>query len=149
MGGASSKQDAFLGTHGNDERSDETPCSCFQLFCPPNNDNKSKFRLRSFGTPLPDTPEKVRRIRNGHSDESKSSSANGNNNGYSGTNHDELRSSKYCGLEREFSGMFVNDSVVGVGDLEESQAEIHDGKVSVYSVFHFIIVYLIVMKFSQ
>jgi len=180
MGGASSKQDAFVGSNSNggDHQqssltASQAPCSCFNtFFCPPKNpNNKSSsknnnssqqhhHKTKSFGTPLPDTPENVRRIRAGEN--------NNNNNGYYYENDDnndheekkiggsggggsfgrtskliaEVRSSRYVGLENEESGMFSYENKGGgrggsggamIGGKiveEEKSADIHDGKVS-------------------
>jgi len=140
MGGASSKPDAFVGSSNNSNNSKETPCSCLTpFFCPPRDSQKFSTRhtkTKSFGSPLPDTPEKVRRIRdhdnnntdaaNGYyyNEETKLSAAQTSNN-------DELRSSKYGGLEKEISGMFSYENHSGVygGDgVEDTCADIHDGK---------------------
>lgn len=162
MGGASSKQDAFVGTSNNNggdyQQSSTTtaaqaPCSCFNtFFCPPKNPNNNKsssknisssqqhhHKTKSFGTPLPDTPENVRRIRAGENNN------NSNNNGYYYENDDddndheekkiggsaggggggsfgrtnkliaEVRSSRYGGLEKEESGMFSYENKGGRG----------------------------------
>lgn len=137
MGGTSSKQDAFVGSNG-DRSKDEPPCSCFTpFFCPPekhnqNTNRSSTSRRSSFGTPLPDTPEQVRRIRD--HDHAKGFYSNEEANG--GVN----RILKYDGLEREVSGMFLNEmgsaeknghGGSSSGGLEDQRAEIHDGKVSV------------------
>lgn len=124
MGGTSSKQDAFVGT--GDHSKDEPPCSCLTpFFCPPEkqNQNSSSSRRSSFGSPLPDTPEQVRRIQNGY---------------YGEANDGANRILKYDGLEREASGMFLNEMGEenghgGSGGGEEQCAEIHDGMVSVCS----------------
>eukprot|EP00985_Skeletonema_marinoi_P027584 scaffold22901_cov145-Skeletonema_marinoi.AAC.1 len=140
MGGASSKPDAFIGSSNNSNNSKEAPCSCLApFFCPPQHKSSASTRhtkTKSFGSPLPDTPEKVRRIRdhdnnntaaaNGYyyNEETKLSAAQSNNN-------DELRSSKYGGLEKEISGMFSYENHSGVygGDgVEDTCADIHDGK---------------------
>jgi hypothetical protein len=179
MGGASSKTDAFVGSNSNggDQSSSSTvtaqaPCSCFNtFFCPPknpNNNSSSKnnnsssqqqhHKTKSFGTPLPDTPENVRRIRAGENN-------NSNNNGYYYEKEDgdndheekkiggsggggsfgrtnkliaEVRSSRYGGLEKEESGMFSYENkgggrggaMIGGKIVEEKSADIHDGKVS-------------------
>eukprot|EP00577_Skeletonema_sp_RCC1716_P013906 CAMPEP_0113421076 /NCGR_PEP_ID=MMETSP0013_2-20120614/27682_1 /TAXON_ID=2843 ORGANISM="Skeletonema costatum, Strain 1716" /NCGR_SAMPLE_ID=MMETSP0013_2 /ASSEMBLY_ACC=CAM_ASM_000158 /LENGTH=482 /DNA_ID=CAMNT_0000308625 /DNA_START=215 /DNA_END=1663 /DNA_ORIENTATION=+ /assembly_acc=CAM_ASM_000158 len=144
MGGASSKPDAFVGSSNNSNNSKEAPCSCLTpFFCPPQHNSSASTRhakTKSFGSPLPDTPEKVRRIRdhdnnnntaaaNGYyyNEETKLSAAQSNNN----HNNDELRSSKYGGLEKEINGMFSYENQSGVygGDgVEDTCADIHDGK---------------------
>eukprot|EP00573_Skeletonema_grethae_P002648 CAMPEP_0201690804 /NCGR_PEP_ID=MMETSP0578-20130828/4125_1 /ASSEMBLY_ACC=CAM_ASM_000663 /TAXON_ID=267565 /ORGANISM="Skeletonema grethea, Strain CCMP 1804" /LENGTH=465 /DNA_ID=CAMNT_0048175863 /DNA_START=203 /DNA_END=1600 /DNA_ORIENTATION=+ len=127
MGGTSSKQDAFVGNNNNNgdhSKDDEPPCTCFApLFCPPdkhNNQHHTSTNRSSFGSPLPDTPKQVRRIRGDHDNE-----ANGGAN----------RILKYDGLEREMSGMFLNEMGSaennghgGSGGVEDQCAEIHDGK---------------------
>lgn len=156
MGVTSSKQDAFVGDD-NQSKEQQQPCiSCFQtFFCPPNQDSSSSTpkrrhnKTKSFGTPLPDTPENVRRIRendnttattdefyyneeDNDTEEKKIGGSLGRNN--------ELRSSRYGGLEKEISGMFSyenNNAATsgGIGGgggviVEEKSADIHDGKVS-------------------
>jgi len=156
MGGASSKPDAFIG-NSNSNNSKEAPCSCLTpFFCPPQHNSSASTRhtkTKSFGSPLPDTPEKVRRIRdhdhtnntaaaNGYyyNEETKLSAAQTNNN-------DELRSSKYGGLEKEINGMFSYENQSGVdgggGDgVEDTCADIHDGKVSVECCYLLCILYV-------
>lgn len=147
MGGTSSKQNAFVGNNNNGTPSTKEPsCSCLTpFFCPPNKDTKSSHHrpTKSFGTPLPDTPENVRRLRGEHDYTSSNNTAGGYDD-YEGNDEkklssskDELRSSKYGGLEKELSGMFLYEPKSAVngndsgGDAEEKYAEIHDGKVSV------------------
>mmetsp|Transcript_23406 Transcript_23406/g.34944 ORF Transcript_23406/g.34944 Transcript_23406/m.34944 type:complete len:485 (+) Transcript_23406:277-1731(+) len=146
MGGASSKPDAFIGSsNNNSDNSKEAPCSCLTpFFCPPQDKSSASSRhnkTKSFGSPLPDTPEKVRRIRdhdnnnaaaNGYyyNEETKLSAAQTNNNR---SNNDELRSSKYGGLEKEINGMFSYENHSGVDGgggmgVEETCADIHDGQ---------------------
>ncbi len=145
MGVTSSKQDAFIGNnnHRSSSKDDESPCSssCFS-FCPPsphnqqqqtNNNNKSSYRQNSFGSPLPDTPEQVRRIRD-HDSEYYTTNGQVVNNGANANNNHSC--SKYGGLERELSGMFLNEmdtttTTAENGSGEDHCAEIHDGKVSV------------------
>jgi hypothetical protein len=157
MGVTSSKQDAFVGD--DNQSKEQQPCiSCFQtFFCPPNNQDSSSStpkrggrhtKTKSFGTPLPDTPENVRRIRDNDNtatdefyyneedndtEEKKIGGSLGRN------NNNELRSSRYGGLEKEISGMFSYENNTatsgGIGGgvgviLEEKSADIHDGKVS-------------------
>eukprot|EP00574_Skeletonema_japonicum_P003857 CAMPEP_0201723340 /NCGR_PEP_ID=MMETSP0593-20130828/7425_1 /ASSEMBLY_ACC=CAM_ASM_000672 /TAXON_ID=267983 /ORGANISM="Skeletonema japonicum, Strain CCMP2506" /LENGTH=484 /DNA_ID=CAMNT_0048214435 /DNA_START=230 /DNA_END=1684 /DNA_ORIENTATION=- len=141
MGGTSSKQDAFIGNDNHRSISkddDESPCSSscftrFPYFCPPSphnqqqqqTNNKSSYRQNSFGSPLPDTPEQVRRIRD-HNSDYYTTNGQANNNG-ANNNHN---CSKYGGLERELSGMFLNemDTTAENGSGEDACAEIHDGK---------------------
>lgn len=167
MGVTSSKQqDAFIGNNAeNNDQSkkiEEQPCilSCFQtFFCPPNEDSSSSpkrggrrhHKIKSFGTPLPDTPENVRRLRdNDNNNNNNCAAADGNefyyhdeddneekkmggSLGRNNHNH-ELRSSRYGGLEKEISGMFSyeNNNNNGSGEVmeDENNADIHDGKVS-------------------
>jgi len=141
MGGASSKPDAFVGSNNNSNNSKEAPCSCLTpFFCPPRDSQKFSTRhtkTKSFGSPLPDTPEKVRRIRD-HDHNNNTAAANGyyyneetKLSAAQTSNNDELRSSKYGGLEKEISGMFSDENQSGVygGDgVEDTCADIHDGK---------------------
>mmetsp|Transcript_12284 Transcript_12284/g.20839 ORF Transcript_12284/g.20839 Transcript_12284/m.20839 type:complete len:480 (+) Transcript_12284:276-1715(+) len=141
MGGASSKPDAFIGSSNNSNNSKEAPCSCLTpFFCPPRDSQKFSTRhtkTKSFGSPLPDTPEKVRRIRD-HDHNNNTAAANGyyyneetKLSAAQTSNNDELRSSKYGGLEKEISGMFSDENQSGVygGDgVEDTCADIHDGK---------------------
>ena len=181
MGGASSKQDAFVGsnTNGGDHQQSsastapQAPCSCFNpFFCPPknpnyksssknnNNSQQQHHKTKSFGTPLPDTPENVRRIRagensntnngyyyenddNDHEEKKIGGSVGGGGGGgsFGRTNKliAEVRSSRYGGLEKEESGMFsyenkgggrIGGAMIGGKIVEEKSADIHDGKVS-------------------
>ena len=160
MGGASSKQDAFVGSNGNggdhqqssaSTATAQAPCSCFNtFFCPPKNPNyksssknnnsssqQHHHKTKSFGTPLPDTPENVRRIRagensntsngyyyendddNDHEEKKIGGSVGGGGGGgsFGRTNKfiAEVRSSRYGGLEKEESGMFSYENKGGGG----------------------------------
>mmetsp|Transcript_23008 Transcript_23008/g.37884 ORF Transcript_23008/g.37884 Transcript_23008/m.37884 type:complete len:491 (+) Transcript_23008:230-1702(+) len=150
MGGTSSKQNAFIGNNNENSTpsNNEPPCSCLTPFFCPKPSSSRHTKTKSFGTPLPDTPENVRRLRGDHdyttpttttdgydgyeeNDEKKSSSSMARtNNNHKG----ELRSSKYGGLEKELSGMFLYENKSAVdgnedgADVVERCADIHDGK---------------------
>mmetsp|Transcript_28212 Transcript_28212/g.56333 ORF Transcript_28212/g.56333 Transcript_28212/m.56333 type:complete len:531 (-) Transcript_28212:187-1779(-) len=149
--------------------------SCPTLFCPPRDgsspsssrhgnrsrhgdaiSNHSSREDDSFGTPIPDTPDPVRRIRNAAKKRSEGYNHHGDDDeddfgeekkiaggsfgrcGNSGRNG-EMRSSRYSGLEKEESGMFSyenrNQFGAGTGRMNGNNgsdnmdcAEIHEGK---------------------
>ncbi|KAL7526644.1 hypothetical protein ACHAXR_001578, partial [Thalassiosira sp. AJA248-18] len=176
MGGRHSKHDAFtndLQTEPDpDPLSNKNNNSCFNCLFPPKSDhspalsrhssrhalsrNNSRTTLDdngSFGTPIPDTPEPIRRIRdaamdkyyNGdgcYSEEKKSSGGSlggsfgrvgqGGGGGGGGVS-DFSRSSKYSGLEKEDSTMFMGEQQQGgrpgrSNGIKQPAAEICDGK---------------------
>mmetsp|Transcript_36925 Transcript_36925/g.89048 ORF Transcript_36925/g.89048 Transcript_36925/m.89048 type:complete len:506 (-) Transcript_36925:269-1786(-) len=166
MGGGQSR-DAFTNDLRESIEPEEsaTP-SCFScLFCPPKGGSSASSRHGSrhgltsnsrnnsgshldenggFGTPLPDTPQPIRRIRDaamekyynngGDSWEEKKSSGGSFGRVGTGENQrmDPVRSSKYGGLEKETSTMFMNEKEdrgggTNTGMRKLPSAEIHDG----------------------
>ena len=167
MGGKQSKHNAFT----NDlqlqppEDKDDTKCC---LFCPipkassssspdttltPSR-NSSKNNLSrpnsntalykdEFGTPLPDTPIFARRLRDAAFDDQDNDEKEKTHHRVTGGSYIEgVSSSRYGGLEKETSAMFMNEKLNG-GQKHSSTnrggklptAEIYEGPVS-YSSFH-------------
>ncbi|KAL3780997.1 hypothetical protein ACHAWO_007458 [Cyclotella atomus] len=147
MGATQSKQNAFSGHNGEHE----TPIVisknsfCPSLFCPPRGDaaslapssrHSSRGKLNSsddsFGTPIPDTPDAVKRKMYDNDDyleEEKKC------NGGSFNANLEVRSSVYGGLEKETSTMFSNEKrtpapapTSTTNTSRDQFAQIHDGK---------------------
>lgn len=148
MGAAPSKQNAFSGHNGEQETSipNNNTTFCPTLFCPPRGDaasvapssrHSSRGKLSrntsddSFGTPLPDTPDKTKRkmyYNYDYVEEEKK--CNGGS-----FNTKEVMSSVYGGLEKETSSMFANEKKLPApaptsnGNSNREQfAQIHDGK---------------------
>lgn len=145
---------------------DDQPCCALSCLFPPksggvdsNNDSRhsnghlsrnnnsgtalDKKEYDAFGSPLPDTPEAVRRVRDRaiekyYADEEKKSPGGENNNGYVRSNSDYLKSSHYGGIEKEGSSGQLDEvqSHIRVSQNGGSHggakysAEIYDGEVS-------------------
>jgi hypothetical protein len=147
MGGTQSKHNAFSGHNGEDEtRIAITKKSfCPTLFCPPRGDaaslapssrHSSRGKLNSsddsFGTPIPDTPDAVKRKMYDSDDylEEEKKCSGGSFNAKL-----EVRSSVYGGLEKETSTMFSNEKrspapapIPKKNSGRDQFAQIHDGK---------------------
>lgn len=174
MGGRHSKHDAFTNDlRQSDNEQENTSCisdKC-SLFCPiPKNGSSPAILSRkssrnalsssrnnsgsalsdgSFGTPIPDTPEPIRRIRDaamekyyksdGYNMSEEKKSGSGRSFGRAGQSNkntmDFARSSDYRGIEKEESDMFPNEQQRGAGGWgrqngtkKPPSAEINDGE---------------------
>jgi len=91
-----------------------------------------------FGTPLPDTPIFARRLRDAAFDDQDNDEKKTHHRATGGSYVEGVSSSRYGGLEKETSAMFMNESLVNGGQKHSSKnlptAEIYEGPVSYYCV---------------
>ncbi|KAL7516044.1 hypothetical protein ACHAWX_001102 [Stephanocyclus meneghinianus] len=160
MGATQSKQSAFIGHNGEQEIciTNAKHPFCPTLFCPPRGDSASlalssrhssrhnisrKNSDDSFGTPVPDTPDALKRKMYSN-DEYVEEEKKCNGGSFSEGEHkknlsDFARSSQYAGLEKETSLMFPNErncvstpafakNDINSHSRQGKYAQIHDGK---------------------
>ena len=106
-----------------------------------------------FGTPLPDTPIFARRLRDAafddQDDEEKKTGGGSFGRATGGSYVEGVSSSRYGGLEKETSAMFMNEKIVNQsrtngGGMKLPTAEIYEGPVSYYCVCGWLHMYFVI-----